>query len=61
MAELCVCNNLAAEHEHAMAKFSRTSKRRDSDKVRDQLDQYNTVYSVQLMHMLGAKCGFAPT
>ena len=23
----------AVEHEHAMAKFSRTSKRRDSDKV----------------------------
>ena len=28
----CVCMS-PAEHEHAMAKFSRTSKRRDSDKV----------------------------
>ena len=34
---VCVCARacvrVAAEHEHAMAKFSRTSKRRDSEKV----------------------------
>ena len=35
---------VASEHEHAMTKFSRTSKRKDSEKVSDHL-----LY-VQCMH-----------